>query len=85
MELNNKRILIKFIFLIRVEDIIIKYGKLYISNLFLKKTLKCLFYFLDIFFRFFLNIFIIFINFYVTDIFYQNINGYIFNIFVKSK
>ena len=38
MQLNNKHILIKFIFLIEVEDIIIKYDKLYIL-IFLKKKL----------------------------------------------
>ena len=36
MQLNNKRILIKFTFLIEVKYIIIKYEKLYISIFFKK-------------------------------------------------
>ena len=43
MQLNNKCTFIKFIFVFHVEDIIIKYDKLYIYIYILKVTLKYLF------------------------------------------
>ena len=78
MQLNNKCTLIKFIFFIDIEDIIIKYDKLYI---YLKNNFKISIFTSYIIFYNFFNIFIIF----MSPIFYVKIFINISNIFIKSK